>query len=157
MAEVVKPKVLDLSRLARDIAMDILRLDDVLKLHQIDQQQWEEVAKSPVFGAMLQDMQRAWLSAENTKERVKFKAQTGVETILEELVLDCVDKDIPLAQRVEMAKLLTKLGELGEAPSKEMTGERVVIQINVGTLGQTIEAKAIPSRDAEDVVNLNTT
>lgn len=156
MDEIVKPRTRDLSRLARDIAMDILKLDDVLQLHQVEREDWEKIAQTAAFRAMLDQMRADWLSAGNTKERVRIKAQTGIEAILEDLISDSVDREIPLAQRVECAKLLTKLGDLGESRPEGAGAERVTIQINVGPTAQTIEAKAVPSRDAEDVVHLTT-
>lgn len=154
MTSIVKRSPRDLSRLARDIAMDILAVEDILTMHEIDQASWEEIAGSPAFEAMLRDMRAEWLAADNTRQRVKIKAQTGVESVLETILEEITNGQIPLAQRVEALKTLVKLGELGETANAGSGGERVIIEIVTSPQAPpvTIEAKAVPSREAEDVV-----
>lgn len=102
----------DFAALAREIAMDIFPLKDILLLHQLDDMEWLRIQANPKFQAMLEGMVRDWNSALNTKERVKIKASTGLESILENYIRDIADGSIPLGQRVEAGKFLARLGEL---------------------------------------------
>lgn len=102
----------DFAALAREIAMDIYPLEDILQLHQLTDEQWGRIQTHPTFKAMLAEMLRDWNSASGTKERIRIKAATGLETMIETYINDISNGDIPLNQRVEAGKFLARLGEL---------------------------------------------
>lgn len=128
------PTPVDLSRLAREIAMDILELPDILEMHKLSNEDWETISGDHRFQTMLDSMIRDWKGAENTQERVKVKAATGFESLIESFILDARDPKIPLVQRVEVGKLLVRVGEL-EREKGSLTGGTINIQINAGTTG----------------------
>lgn len=138
--------------LAREVAMDILPLPDILRLHQIDDEQWQHVQANQNFQKQLAGLVQDWNSASNTRERVKVKAATALEAQLEVLVNDIADSTIPLNQRVEAAKLLARLGDLDGA-RPEGAGERFQISINIGDVKRevevvrTINATVIPEEE----------
>jgi len=99
---------------------------------------WEQISEHPNFVKMLEEMSREWNSAASTAERVKIKAQTGLESTLEVYIRDIFNPDIPLAQRVEAGKFLARLGGLGERESVGI-GEKFMIQINIGEKTQIVQ------------------
>ena len=122
----------NLAQLAREIAMDIFPLDQILALHKLTDHQWEKIQDSQHFQRMLTSMITEWESAMNTRERLKAKAQTGLEMNLDSLVLDVSDLSIPLAQRVEAAKFLARIGEVDG--SQGATGNGFSITLNIGKI-----------------------
>ena len=145
MDDLVTSLPVNLSRLAREIAMDILPIGELLGLHQIDAATWHSIQTNPQFQAMMTDMIAEWNSAGNVQARVRVKAATGIESLIEIYVRDIADGTIPLNQRVEAGKLLAKLGELIDKPEiGGNAGERVNIQIYVQGDKQPMIIDAVP-------------
>jgi hypothetical protein len=120
----------NLAALAREIAMDIFPLSQILGIHKLSDAEWEKIQAMQHFQQMLANMIGEWESAMNTRERVKAKAQTGLEMNLESLVLAMADDSIPLTQRVEAGKFLARLGELdGQVGA---SGPGFSITLNIG-------------------------
>jgi hypothetical protein len=134
----------DFATLAREVAMDIFPVETILELHRLSQEEWAQISSHPRFISMLVSMQRDWQSASNTRERVKVKSATGLESMLEIYIRDINDPAIPLNQRVEAGKFLARLGELDAQRSVGLEGGGVTINIVTGRdhLPVTIEAKA---------------
>src|SRR5262252_451989 len=99
----------DFAMLAREVAMDILPLTDVLKLHQISSEDWATIQENPRFKQMFEQMVREWNSAASTRERVRIKAATGLESQLEGLIAALSDESIPYTQRIEGGKFLARI------------------------------------------------
>jgi len=118
--------------LAREIAMDILDLPDILKLHQLTNDEWTKISGNPLFQHQVAQLTREWQSATNTRERVKIKAATGLESELETFVREISDPTIPLVQRVEAGKFLARLGELDGARDGMSAGQAFSINIQIG-------------------------
>jgi len=143
----------DLAGLARDIAIEYLGLPAILRAHEIDDAQWEEISRNPEFQQMAAEMRRSWQSASNARERVKMKAGTAVEAMLPVVLEDIVQPTTPLIQKIEALKLLAKLGELGE--TRNEAGERgerfsVVINLGAGAPPVTIDGKLIEGKAVEE-------
>jgi len=145
--------VINLSRLARDLAQDIYEPDQIRQTYALTQEQFNTILADPNFARMLREMVVDWNSASGTAERVKVKAATAVEAVLDSFIADVVDKSIPLTQRTDALKALMRLGELGEreALGSAAAGGSVSISINLGNPGQgqppktvTIDAEPLP-------------
>lgn len=132
----------NLAKLAREIAMDILPLPRVLILNQISDADWVLIQEDKRFQDMLSGMIKDWEATTNAKDRVRVKAQTGMEALMEVFLEDAMSKDIPLVQRVEVGKLMTKLGELEQQKLGGGSGQ-VLIQINFGEKEVKQEVKAV--------------
>jgi hypothetical protein len=138
--------------LAREIAMDILPLKDILELHKLSDDEWARISANRPFQEHVARLSQEWNSAGNTRERVRIKAATGLESELETYVRDISDPTIPLVQRVEAGKFLARLGELDGAMAGQGSGQAFSINIQIGetvrhvdvTPVRTIEALAIP-------------
>lgn len=123
----------DLARLAREVAMDIFPIDSILRLHELTDEQWARIQEQPKFRQMLTDMITEWNSAASTLDRVRIKAATGLEAMLEEYILAIKDHTIPLNHRTEAGKFLAKLGELdGTKIGGGAAGPGFSININIG-------------------------
>ena len=57
----------DLASLAREIAMDIFPVEQVLEIHKLTDDEWQKILGNQTFQAMLGSMQRDWNSAANTR------------------------------------------------------------------------------------------
>ena len=134
----------DFATLAREIAQDIFPLEQVIRLHKLSDEEWLTISIHPRFVRILSDMQREWNAASNTAERIKVKAQAGLETQLETFIADMGDPTIPLAQRTETARMLARLGELDGQNLGGADGSRFVIQLNIGATHVSTEAKPAP-------------
>lgn len=143
--------LVDFATLAREIAQDIFPVDEVVALHRLSDEEWAKIQKNQKFQQILHDMQVDWNSASNTRERIRVKAQTGLESQLEIFIADISDMNIPLAQRVEAGKFLARLGELDNGERSGAGDGKVVINIvtNAAKPPVTIDAKAIPPRQIE--------
>ena len=122
----------DFAALAREIAMDIFPIDQILDVHRLSDEEWQRISMHPKFISMLREMTADWNSAGNTKERVRLKAATGLESVLEIYIRDVMDTAIPLAQRVEAGKFLARLGEL-DGSLVQGAGGGAGVTINIST------------------------
>jgi len=136
----------DFAALAREIAMDIFPLAQVLELHRLDDAEWTRINSNPKFQAMLGSMITDWNSAANTRERVRIKAATGLEAVMETYIADILDPGIPLTQRVEAGKFLARLGELDSQAMGEI-GEKFSIPLNIGA--HHVESKPMTTIEGE--------
>lgn len=138
-------RVVNLARLARDLAQDIFEPDQIRKSHNLNPEQFEQILEDPSFQKMLREMVLDWQSASGTAERVKVKAATAVEVALDSFFQDVTDRSIPLAQRTDALKALMKLGELGERDNVlgAALGGGVSININLGLPGQGQPPKTV--------------
>src|SRR5690606_461848 len=96
----------NMRRVARELAMDIHTLDDILKNCQVPIDEFNVWRAHPKFLQYLDQYRAEWHSATNTSERVKIKAGVVMEEFMEEAYLNLHDKKLPLNHRVELGKLV---------------------------------------------------
>lgn len=130
--------------LARELAMDIRDLDDVLGAFQISPQEFEAIRKDKRFDKMLQSCIAEWSSATNTEARVKTKAAAALELAILPLYKAVTDSDQPLNHRVEGIKTLAKLSGMDDKGGGPASGPGFSITINVGDGGGTRVINAAP-------------
>jgi hypothetical protein len=144
--------MVDFATLAREIAMDIFPVEQIIELHRLTDEEWTRLQSHPKFIEMVRTLSAEWGSAVNTRERVKVKAATGLESKLEVYIRSIDDEQIPLAQRVEAGKFLARLGEL-DGQGHILGGGGSGVTINISTGGEvpplTIEATSNPLRSLE--------
>ncbi len=100
-------------KVARDVAMDIYPLQDILKNNDVTVSEFQRWATHPQFIKYLQSEKEAWSAASNTAERTKLKAGIVMEMFMDEAHHSLHDKKIPLNQRVELTKVLSRLAGFG--------------------------------------------
>lgn len=126
-------KHVTLLKLAREIAMDILPIGQILTSHQIEPNQWETIRESAAFQSLLASELEAWQSATNTPERVKVKAAALVEEFLPELNSRIHDPRENLNAKIEAAKLARDLAGFGKNGVDAIgVGEKFSVTINLG-------------------------
>lgn len=121
-----------LINIAREIAMDILPLEEVLRINGINAEKWAELGENPRFQGILDAEIADFRSALKTSDRVKLKAAAAVEEWLPELYARINDPREPLNAKIEGAKLLAKLGGVGEKLTTDSNNDRITITINMG-------------------------
>ena len=119
-------------KLAREIAMDIQPIDDILKHHQVTDGQWEEIQQNPRFKNYLRGAVEEWQSATNTPERVKLKSMAFVEEALPEFFARAHDPKEPLAAKTEVLKTIAKFAGVGGSVDGALAGEKMIVTINLG-------------------------
>lgn len=123
-----------LVKLAREIALDILPLETILKTLQITANQWEIIQTIPRFQDLLRSEIEAWGSAINTSERVRLKSLSFVEEALPEFYARAHDPREPLAAKTEILKTIARFAGVGNtAIDGGMIGEKFTVTINLGS------------------------
>lgn len=151
---------IDIVKLAREIAMDLRPLKDILEHHQIDQPTFEKLKRQPYFSRVLAAEVEAWQSAVNTSERVRLKSQAMMEELLPDLYKRMVAPKEDLMKVVKGAELVAKLANLGESDGKINPSDKVVITINMGAerlqvakqvTPQVIDHEPTPNEQADEL------
>ena len=65
--------------LARELAMGIYPLQDIMKRLEISQAELDRLSELPKFRHLLEQITMEWGSTLNTAERIKFKSLAGLE------------------------------------------------------------------------------
>jgi hypothetical protein len=123
-------------KLAREIAMDIQSIEDILKNQQVSAEQWEEIQHNQRFKSYLASAVEEWQSATNTPERVKLKSLSFVEEALPEFFARAHDPKETLAAKTEVLKTIAKFAGVGGSVEGAVAGERMVVTINLGADNQ---------------------
>lgn len=119
--------------LAREVAMEIHPIEAILERFGVSLDEWEMIKAKPMFCSFLQDAMITWNNALSGSERIKVKALAAVEDWLVEAYAILHDKQSALRDRVELAKLMSRLAGVGEKTGGEVSsGERISITINMG-------------------------
>lgn len=96
-------------KVARDLAMDIYPLPDILTNNGVAMRDFQSWKDHPTFQRFLKSEREAWGAAANTAERTKLKAGIVMEMFMEEAHSELHSKKSPLNQRVELAKVVARL------------------------------------------------
>jgi hypothetical protein len=142
-------------KLAREIAMDLNQLEDILKTYKIPQGEWERIAEDPAFTKTLQEAAEAWDAAENANARVQLKAAYAVETLVHKMYEHLESGSLTPAY-VTLFQSLIRLAGMGfsGAEVKEAPGSKFVVNINLGADQQIkIEKEVTPKVIDGEVVN----
>lgn len=136
-----------LLKLAREIAMDIRPVEEILETHKIAGDDWYEIQKNPYFQGILSSEVQAWQSANNTSERVKLKTLAMVEEALPEFHARMHDPKEPLPAKTDVLKTIAKFAGIGNANvDASMGGERLSVTINLGADHQLRIEKEVTSK-----------
>lgn len=143
-----------LVKLAREIAMGIKDIPDILFDNGLTQREFEEVQRLPHFNNMLASELSAWGSALNTQDRVKVKAGAMIEEYLPELYARLNDRNEPLLGKIKAMEVISKLAGYGQQDIKRegLPGDRVQVIINLGADHQLQFRKELPAKVIEHEV-----
>ena len=159
MTELVEKRAgfgeLILLKLAREIAMDIRPVEEILEIHKIDNGNWENIQKNPYFQGILSSEVEAWQSANNTSERLKIKSLAMVEEALPEFYARMHDPKEPLPAKTDVLKTIAKFAGVGGSDfNAAVGGEKLSVTINLGSDHQLRIEKEVTSKviDHEDIL-----
>ena len=120
-------------RLAAEIAMEISPLADILRAHNIGEEEWERIQKTARFQMLLLEAVKEWNAATNTPDRVKVKSAVMLEQSLPDMYGHLIDSRHPLAAKTELLKLIAKLAGVDNTSKGDgIAPERFVLNINIG-------------------------
>lgn len=135
---------IDIVKLAREIAMDLRPLDDILEHHLVSKSDFEKLKRNPYFNRVLSAETEAWNSGTNTGDRVRLKAAAMMEELLPDLYKRMVQPKEDLLKVVKGAELVTKLAGLNmENDKNHNPSDKVVITINMGSDNKLQVAKTV--------------
>jgi hypothetical protein len=139
---------LALVKLAREIAMDIQPVQNILKQYAITDETWSELQRNTRFLSLLSSEVEAWQTALNTHERVKLKSAAMLEEWLPELYRRMHDCGEAMPAIIEAGKMLARIAGMGLGNDAGATiGERFVINISMGERADPVTfAKDITSQ-----------
>jgi len=127
---------LRLLRVARELAVGIRPLDEILELHEIDPDDWEAFKSTPQFTKLLSEEIAAWESASNTRERVRLKSLAFLEEALPEYFGRAHDRREPLSAKIELLKAIAKIAGIDGGPKDADPGQKFSVVINLGSTGK---------------------
>lgn len=121
-------------RVARELAMDLYTLDQILEACEINTHEFERWQSHPQFLKYLAQFKEEWHGAGNTHERTKIKASIVMEEFMQEAYTTLHDKKQALNHRVELGKLVAKIAGMGEPKlnAAGMGGPGFSLTINIG-------------------------
>lgn len=147
----IPPNVYDeakLVKLARQIAMGIKDLPEVLFDNSLTLREWDEIRILPAFGRVLEGEVKAWEGAHNTADRVRVKAASMLEEYLPELYARLNDREEPLMAKMKAVELVAKIAGFGQAdiPQAGSPGDKVQVIINLGADTRLNFEKVLPHK-----------
>lgn len=135
-----------LVQLAREIAIDHLSTDEILRLYSISSEEWETIKNSPRFTQLLEQEILAWQSATNTTERVKLKAGAMIEHWFPEANQKLHDQSEALPAKTELAKMISRIAGFDRVEaSNAVAGAGFSVTINLGG-GDKVSFDKLPSK-----------
>lgn len=143
------------SRLAREIARDILPLEDILKTYNLTAEDYDQIVDTKFFQVRLGEEIQLWNASDplSIAKRIETKAATMVEDCLLEVYALIHDRDQPMTAKVEALKWAARMAGMGEAARQTGSDGGVKITINVG--GNSLEfdkEKKLPERVIDGTV-----
>lgn len=119
--------------LAREVAIDHLDTETILKLYSITPEDWQNIQTNARFQQLLEAEVLAWQSATNTAERTKLKAGAIIEFWLPEANERLHDKAENLPAKVELVKFLGKVAGFERVAGDGVgSGNGFSVTINMG-------------------------
>jgi ribosomal protein L7/L12 len=135
------------SRLAREIARDLIPIDQICERYKIDDDIYQRILRHPLFQQRLQEETDIWNAStpRAITERISAKAATMIEESLIEVYELVHDKNQPMSAKIEALKWASKLAGVGEREAKDMLpGERIRFNIFIGDKKVSLEKELDP-------------
>jgi hypothetical protein len=145
-----------LVKLAREIAMGIDDIPDILYNNGLTLREFEEIQRLPHFNNALAGCRKEWDALSSTEDRVRVKAGAVLEQYMPELYSRLNDRDEPMMAKMKAMEMLAKLAGFGDRdiPSAGAPGDRVQVIINLGADVKLAYQKELPSKVIEHVPSI---
>lgn len=124
-----------LMAVARELAMDVHTVDNVIAKHGLTYAQYDFLAKHNAFfkTALLQQVSE-WQRLDSTQARLKAESAAALEEQLPIIASRMGSRSEKLSDVVEAAKLFAKIAGVDSSPGGDnTTGERFTINIDLGS------------------------
>jgi hypothetical protein len=120
--------------IAREVAMDILEAETIVKNLGIGVEEWDLIVGHPLFRRMLEEERERWGATLNAKERVEVKTWFILEDALEQFQKYLHDANFSDTAKVALFQAMQKQVGIGirEASPLGDVGQRVQVNINLG-------------------------
>lgn len=140
-----------LIKLARQIAMGIKDMGEVLFDHGLDFRDFERIKKLPIFKRVLEEEVKAWEAADNVHNRIQLKSAAMLEEFLPELYARLNDVKEPLMGKIKALENLAKLAQApgfngNEVQASFNPSDRVQVVINLGSDTNGNYSKILPHK-----------
>jgi ribosomal protein L7/L12 len=123
------------SRLAREIARDLIPVDQICERYKVDDDTYQRILRHPMFQQRLQEELDIWNAStpRAITERISAKAATMIEESMVEVYQLIHDKAQPMSAKIDALKWASRLAGVGEREAKDLLpGERVRFNIYIG-------------------------
>lgn len=124
------------SRLAREVARDLVPLDTILDRFKLSEDDYQRIIQHPMFAQRLEEEIAIWAASTPMAitERIGAKAATMIEESLVEIYALIHDRNQPMAPKIEALKWASRISGIGEreAAGAPPLGERVRFNIFIG-------------------------
>lgn len=140
-----------LVKLARQIAMGIKDLPDILFDNSLTLREFDEIKQLPLFNSILASELKAWEGASNTNERLRVKSAAMLEEFLPELYARLNDAKEPLMAKIKALELSAKLAGFSDKADQPAgsPGDKVSVIINLGADHKLVYDKQLPPKVIE--------
>jgi hypothetical protein len=115
--------------LAADLAAELYDHETVFKNHGLSLEVGQSLLAQPWFRAMVEQARRDWDALDNTKDRIRAKAQIALEESIPTVYGLISDKNTPGAARVAAFKEMKEIAGMGRAEGPEGGAGFIPIQI----------------------------
>jgi hypothetical protein len=122
-----------LHQLAAGLAKDVEDTDALLARLGFTRDDYNELAETRAFRAMLDQALGEWAGANNTHKRIKLKAAVNVEQALPHFFHAMIDPKEPLSSKVKAFEIVSRVAGLGNPePTHVGNGQYFKLEINLG-------------------------
>jgi hypothetical protein len=118
--------------IAREIAMDIFPLEQILRNADVTWSEFDGAKENPRFLSLVEQFAAEWGSAMNTSQRIKVKSQAIIEDVLPDFFRRMTDKKEPFAAQVDALKTLRAMSGVGTEEATAGGGEKFHLEIHIG-------------------------
>jgi hypothetical protein len=126
-----------ISRLAREVARQIIPIPTLLQTFGISQPDFERLVDHPFFQQRLIEEQAVWSASDpmSATKRIGVKALTMIEELLVDVAQMIQDPDEPMSAKVEALKWASRMAGIGDNSNVKggsADDAKVKITINIG-------------------------
>jgi hypothetical protein len=123
------------SRLAREIARDLIPIEEICERYKLSEDEYQRLIKHPMFARRFQEELDIWNAStpHAIGGRISAKTATMIEESLPEIYALIHDRNVPMAPKIEALKWASRVAGVGERENTQQTlGERVRFNIFIG-------------------------
>jgi hypothetical protein len=138
-----------ISKLAREVARNIVPLDRIRDNYMLTQEQFDTVVSTKFFQTRLTEELDIWNASDamSVSKRIGAKAATMIEESLSEVYALIHDKTMPMTAKVEALKWVSRMAGIGENPAVKGNADdaKVRITINIGDKKIEFDKERLPA------------